>query len=238
MKIFCPVCKMYILDTAPAFVCGGPYNAEHFAPGAKTTAAQYNVAALKSRKPEQLPCPRCKKPFIRRDGAILSEHGLIAKGQTTVDMSKSIVHKEGSTAGLLMTAQEWSRPEGQASFPEFPICPEGGKFEGRAVSPRHCMDCEERTKCAAFEGSYLKKKEEPDPQNFGPQPELPPMQDMPSAEPEQPEASTYIPTDEEVQEAERQALIALLTAAGKRVHPNTGLEKLRARAKKLGEKGE
>ncbi len=110
MRIYCPICKMNIVDTTPDFVCGGPYAAGMFKPGARFTAAQYNVAALKTKRPEHLPCPRCKKPFINRDGSILTEHGLIRAGQATVDMSFSIVYPDGHEhAGMLMTAQEWSR---------------------------------------------------------------------------------------------------------------------------------
>jgi hypothetical protein len=110
MRIYCPICKMNIVDTTPDFVCGGPYAAGMFKPGARFTAAQYNVAALKSKRPEHLPCPRCKKPFINRDGSLLTEHGLIRAGQTTVDMSFSIVYPAGHDhAGMLKTAQEWSR---------------------------------------------------------------------------------------------------------------------------------
>lgn len=207
MHIFCPNCKRQILDTSPEFVCGGPYTGAMFAPPTGRRAFRSNAFRFRqwaTMPGKRLPCPSCGNFLLRRDGGLLTEHGIIKPGQATVDMGFSVMHHDGEAEGYLRTAQEYSR-------------------EARG-----------------FHGSM----------------KLPPMQDMPSNEPEQPDATTEHPVsitgddfaaamagsywtgvetkDQPLDpEIEREYLIGVLHAAGKRVHPSTGLAKLRAKVAKL-----
>jgi hypothetical protein len=201
MHIFCPNCKRQILDTSPEFVCGGPYFGAMFAPPTGRRAFRSNSFRFRqwaTMPGKRLPCPSCGNFLLRRDGGLLTEHGIIKAGQATVDMGFSVIHHEGEAEGYLRTAQEYSR------------------------------------ECTTFSGS----PEAPNPQDFGPRPEKDTAADDFAAAMAGTDWTGAEDKDQgEDPEAERERLIGVLHAAGKKVHANTGLAKLRANVAKLGGEG-
>ena len=102
MKIYCTTCKEYILNTSDAFVLGGPYDGSMFDP---ITNDRYRATMFRCTKDTikaNLHCPRCMGEFISFHGDILTEHGLLPKGQRTIDTRQTIVHQSGHAKGMLM----------------------------------------------------------------------------------------------------------------------------------------
>jgi len=76
MKIYCPYCREYILDTTKRFVTGGPYSGDMFS---KAEQPRWNnpdyFQFSKSTTGGSLYCPRCEANFIKA-GKILTEYDM------------------------------------------------------------------------------------------------------------------------------------------------------------------
>lgn len=106
MKIYCKTCNKYILDTSPEFILGGPYDGSMFQ---KVTDRKYQLSLnfpklVKNTRRGSLTCPMCDATIEGRDGVILTEHGLVRPGQTTIDTRISIIHPNLT----LKTKRQWS----------------------------------------------------------------------------------------------------------------------------------
>lgn len=124
MKLYCFFCREYILETTDKFVVGGPYHGAMFSKADQPRWSNPDYFQFsESAKNGDLYCPRCCNNVIRNDGSILSEHGIIQKGQKSVDTSHSIIYCKGELAGKLMTVNEFSKEEAKPVF----TCPECGK---------------------------------------------------------------------------------------------------------------
>lgn len=117
LKIFCLTCKEYILETSDEFVCGGPYHGAMFEGATADKWAATLFKLHETVKGGDLFCPRCMGPFIVA-GRLLTEHGVIQPGQTSIDTSFNIVHQEGHAKGMLMYVKDsFAKPASAMSFP-------------------------------------------------------------------------------------------------------------------------
>lgn len=158
MKIFCVTCSDYILDTSDVFKIGGPYNGSMFQKS-KHARFQYDYFQFhRAMKLGNLFCPRCGSSFIRQDGALMSEHGLIMPGQKSIDRTfysihppdhpeapgrlkgRDIVSKEGKDAVResqnerqeMINAFE-EEPEAEEWVEPFEVPPKDGPVWGRSI---------------------------------------------------------------------------------------------------------
>lgn len=109
MKIYCPICNYYILNTSNAFVIGGPYDGSMFQKGTNRrlqVSSNFFKFTPNTRK-GSLTCPMCDGNIVKRDGSILCEHGLVREGQKTIDTRFSVIHRERKDFKL-KTKREWS----------------------------------------------------------------------------------------------------------------------------------
>jgi len=94
MRIYCLSCKDHILNTADAFVMGGPYTGAMFSPVHKDAWRASIWRQQSGIKDANLMCPRCEGQFIQA-GRLLTEHGVVVPGQKTIDKSISIIAPPG-----------------------------------------------------------------------------------------------------------------------------------------------
>lgn len=101
MKIYCQTCKEYVLESSDKFVVGGPYNGAMFKSAAYDRYSASMFPCREDVKDGNLFCPRCLGLFIDTPGNLLTEHGVIMKGQESLDTSFSIIHADGEMKGYL-----------------------------------------------------------------------------------------------------------------------------------------
>lgn len=104
MKILCGTCKRWICEPTDKFVLGGPYNGTMFSCPHKMMRKfmfKSSTAVVRGK----LFCPVCKRPILKKNGDLLTEHGLIRPGQTTVDTSFSVLHQDGMAVGKLQRVE-------------------------------------------------------------------------------------------------------------------------------------
>lgn len=110
MKIFCFICKDHVLNTTDQFKPGGPYHGTMFECAKPGAWRSHMFKQSETVKKAALFCPRCEGAFIRRDGALLTEHGTVYPGQASIDTSFTIVHgPDALLPGRLMFVKD-SRP--------------------------------------------------------------------------------------------------------------------------------
>lgn len=123
MIIYCLTCREPVLRTSLKFKPGGPYTGDMFESYKNCTRYADDFSFGDWVSSGNLWCPRCTQNFIQA-GELLTEHGKIRVGQTEIDESVSIVHKDGELAGMLKSPNIYNQPE-PATEPKF-VCPEPG----------------------------------------------------------------------------------------------------------------
>jgi len=120
MKIYCMTCREHILNSTDKIKIGGPYQGDMFEPVQKN--GYWGRMFHHSAKRGNLFCPRCEGPFIRR-GELLTEHGIIREGQTTVDETLSIVAPPDNPLPGRIMGMDYSREAGVVveQLPEAPV---------------------------------------------------------------------------------------------------------------------
>lgn len=101
IRIFCNLCKEYILKTSDKFVIGKEYNGSMFKP---TTTDKWRATMFRT-SPEvrsgSLLCPRCTGLFVAPNGVLITEHGRVYPHQKSIDTRINIVHQDGPMKGNL-----------------------------------------------------------------------------------------------------------------------------------------
>ena len=111
IKVYCMMCREHILNTSERFVCGGPYNGAMFEP-IETENTLYGMyfSFDDSVMDGNLVCPRCENNFIEVDGTLLTEYGMVKKGQGSIswDLESLAYDAEGHP---LSRSDVWAKEE-------------------------------------------------------------------------------------------------------------------------------
>jgi len=95
IRIYCSACRQYILDASPQFVPGGPYHGAMFQrPRQTKLRGNSYFKFVEGIRGGNLYCPRCDNAFIKRDGELITEHGILRSGQRTIDKRIKIIHPD------------------------------------------------------------------------------------------------------------------------------------------------
>lgn len=124
IQVWCPICREVILLTSDKFLPGVEYNGAMFKSLHNDSRVSSDPVFAEWNKRGDLSCPRApgihgfllERPM---DGGLLTEHGIVLKGQETVDKTFRIVYgdEEPALKGMMKSPHIMSLEVGQTVIP-------------------------------------------------------------------------------------------------------------------------